>query len=336
MPDSTFGQGDVRVATDDSGTVYVSAIGRGLDLALSRDGGKTFTTQTIERNELRDKPEMAVSRSGRDLYVAFDGRHGPTIMMSHDGAATWEQRIAFRTDTMHQWPSAITLAGDQHVYFTASTFTLARLRDSITENTMRVFASGDGGRTWTSHILGRGPRVRQGCVHNSSPASSCLVKVPMSSIAADAQGHLYAAFTTGEAREPYHLYFVRSADSGRTWSPPRELATPARALSHDSADVDFPMIAAAQNGLVYLVWTDDRNGPVTVWAKRSTDGGRSWSLEVRLSRDDQPMNAEFYGDYGGVAIDARGVLHVAWGEGSGSVERGKGGTWYAQWDGGAP
>ena len=67
MPDSTGGQGDVRVKTDDNGTIYVSSIGRGLDLATSRDGGKTFATRTIETQELRDKPELAVSLSGRDL-----------------------------------------------------------------------------------------------------------------------------------------------------------------------------------------------------------------------------------------------------------------------------
>jgi len=336
MTDSTGGQGDVRVKTDDNGTIYVSSIGRGLDLATSRDGGKTFATRTIETQELRDKPELAVSLSGRDLYIAFDGRHGPTVMVSHDGAAHWQRIVAFRTDTMHHWPSAISAADDHRVYFTASTFTLARLADSVTENTMRIFASADDGHAWASQVLARGPRVRQGCVHNSSPTSSCLVKVPTSSIAVDAKGRVYAAYTTGQVRQAYRMYFVRSADGGRTWSDPTELGSATRALSGDRADIDFPMVAAAGDGLVYLVWADDRDGPVSVWATRSSDGGRSWSADVRLSRDDQPMNTEFYGDYGGVAIDARGALHAAWGEGVGSIGRGQGHTWYAQWDGTLP
>ena len=322
--------GDVQIATDDSGGVYISGIGRGLDLTTSHDAGKTFTTRTIESQELRDKPELGVSRSGRELYIAFDGRHGPTVMISHDGAATWERSHVFLTDTMHDWPTAVALAGDQHVYFSASTFTLARLRDSITENTMRIFASADRGRTWAAQILGRGPRVYGGCVHNSS----CRVKVPFPSIAVDAKGDMYAVYTTGEVRQPYGLYFVRSSDRGRTWSPPVELTTPTRALSHDRADIGIPAIVAAKDGLMYVVWTDDRIGPEGVWAKRSTDGGKSWSADVSLFRGDQPMAPGLYGDYGGVAIDMQGVLHVAWSIGVATMQGGgKGSVWYAQWDG---
>ena len=327
------GMGDLQIATDDEGAVYITGIGKGLDLAVSRDGGKTFTTRTIESEEIRDKPELVVSRNGRDLYVAFDGRHGPTVMVSHDATATWERSHVFVTDTMHHWPTAIALAGDQQVYFTASTFTLARLRDSITENTMRIFASTDRGRTWTGQILGRGPRVYGGCAHNSS----CRVKVPFPSLAVDAKGTLYAVYTTGEVRQPYHLYFVCSSDRGRTWSSPVELTTAMRALSHDRADIGIPAIVAANDGLVYVVWTDDRDGPEGVWAKRSTDGGRTWSADVSLMRGDQPMAPGLYGDYGGVAIDALGRLHAAWSEGTGTIPgRGKGSVWYAQWDGDLP
>jgi photosystem II stability/assembly factor-like uncharacterized protein len=159
------GTGDVQIAADDSGRVYITGIGKGLDLTASRDGGRTFTTRTIESlAELRDKPELTVSRNGRDLYVACDGRHGPTVMLSHDGAVAWERSRVVVTDSLHNRPTALVLA-DQRVYFTASTFILARLADPITENTMRIFSTPDGGRTWAAQILGRGPRVYGGCVY---------------------------------------------------------------------------------------------------------------------------------------------------------------------------
>jgi hypothetical protein len=168
---------------------------------------------------------------------------------------------------MHDWPTAIALAGDQRVHFTESTFTLARLRDPIAKNRCAslhpVIASARGMLS-----LGRGPRVYGGCVHNPS----CRVKVPFPSIAADAKGRLYAVYKTGEVRQPYQLYFVRSSDSGRTWSTPVALTTPTRALSHDRADIGIPATVAANDGLVYVVWSDDRIGPEAIWAKRSADG----------------------------------------------------------------
>jgi hypothetical protein len=86
---------------------------------------------------------------------------------------------------------------------------------------------------------------------------------------------------------------------------------------------------------VYIVWFDDRAGPLNVWAKRSTDGGRTWSADVRLSRPEGI--AGIYGEYGGAGIDGRGALHVTWGDGTGHVSRdGKGTAWYARWDGRVP
>jgi hypothetical protein len=85
------------------------------------------------------------------------------------------------------------------------------------------------------------------------------------------------------------------------------------------------------------VWDDDRSGPANVWAKRSTDAGGTWSTDVRLSRDDRPGMAGYYGDYGGLAIDPQGALHAAWSEGRKPfMAGGKGGTWYARWNGRSP
>jgi hypothetical protein len=105
-------------------------------------------------------------------------------------------------------------------------------------------------------------------------------------------------------------------------------------VTHDTADCDDPEIVAGGDGLVYVVWTDNREGPWNLYARRSLNAGKTWSGEIRLSRDDRAGFERFYGDYAGIGIDGRGTLHVAWGEGKGSIGRpgSKGGVWYARWD----
>ena len=141
----------------------------------------------------------------------------------------------------------------------------------------------------------------------------------------------YVVYNVGEAKRRYDLEFTRSDNRGKTWSPPAVLSA-RRVATNDMADHFYPMIAAAGDGLVFAVWFDDRDGPLSVWARRSTDGGRTWSADVRLSRPQGLVG--IYGEYGGIGIDGDGVLHVAWSEGTGHVSQpgAKGGTWYARWD----
>jgi hypothetical protein len=84
---------------------------------------------------------------------------------------------------------------------------------------------------------------------------------------------------------------------------------------------------------------DDRRGDGddgwNVWYRRSTDGGLTWSGEVRISDArsgtvykrrrgfDEP-----YGDYGEIAVTQGGGTIAVWGEGPSYL--GPGGSWYNQ------
>jgi hypothetical protein len=97
---TTDGQrhGDQRIAVDANGTVYVSymdnareANGRSitrLRLARSSDGGRTFSVQTVTTHRVTDKPELAVSSDGQNLYIVYESSPGPTVVASHDGGST--------------------------------------------------------------------------------------------------------------------------------------------------------------------------------------------------------------------------------------------------------
>jgi hypothetical protein len=69
------------------------------------------------------------------------------------------------------------------------------------------------------------------------------------------------------------------------------------------------------------------------WFRRSTDCGRTWSDDVRLSDAVSGRGYVFargfdadYGDYSELAVTSTGATFVVWGEGFSYY--GPGGTWY--------
>jgi hypothetical protein len=349
-PDRTFpqGGGDERMKSDRNGTLFASWIriewdstGRrvdfsrgGLVLAKSRDKGATWQTTIAAPmgSGVGDKPELVVSPDGRDVYIAFMANGTLDVVASHDGGASWERHVADTTRTGH-WPTSIALAPNGDIWIT-DVRRMGNPRDSILQMDLVLLHSTNRGSTWTQRIVSRSTRVNRpgDCVHGPT----CPVQIPYPAVAVDDRNRVYLAYTQGEARRRYDVVWTRSIDAGRSWSEPIVLASAPRRATSDPADNFYPMIAAQGDGLVYLVWFDDRDGPLNLWARRSTDGGGTWTGDVRLSRAEGIRG--IYGEYGGLGIDGRGRLHVAWPEGTGHVStpEGTGGTWYVRWDGRIP
>ena len=342
----TFDQigGDVRIQAGDAGTVVASWIeivrdstGRqidmtrgGLAVAISHDFGRTWRTTIAApmASGVGDKPELALSRDGRDVYVAFMGPGTLDVVASHDGGSTWTRFVADSTRTGH-WPTSIALGPGGDLYVTDAR--QVRLPgDSLLEVESDVLRSADGGRSWRAQTVSRSRRVRRpdACVHGST----CPVQIPYASVAVDDRGRVHLVTTEGEPGRSYALLYRRSTDAATTWSDPSELSAAARPASGDRADHFYPMIAAQGDGLVYVAWFDDRRGPIDLWARQSPDGGTTWSREVQLSKPGGM--AGIYGEYGGIGIDPQGALHVTWAQGTGHISReGQGGVWYARWGG---
>jgi hypothetical protein len=95
----------------------------------------------------------------------------------------------------------------------------------------------------------------------------------------------------------WEIYYLRSLDGGGSWEPARRLTLAAGASQRPSLAVDA--------GIVQVVWFDDRDGEVEVYAKRSDDQGASWGPDLRLTR------AAGNSILPSVAA-AAGVVHVVW------------------------
>jgi chitodextrinase len=128
---------------------------------------------------------------------------------------------------------------------------------------------------------------------------------PAPSIAAGTDGAAYLAFA-GWSGSPTgdDIYFTKSSDGGRTWSTPLrvndDLGNAAQAQ---------PRLALDPANNIYIAWTDTRGGTNDIYFSKSTNGGSSFSANVRVN--DVATNSQSEPD---LAVDSVNphLVHVVW------------------------
>jgi len=118
----------------------------------------------------------------------------------------------------------------------------------------------------------------------------------------DGTGGIYVAWTSLDTNTGNQEVFLsRSTDHGLSFS------TPAMASSGSQYAVT-PRIAIDRNGNVVLVYIDFNTANFSIWAVRSSDGGRTFSGPVQISG-----NKEDVGSLGqAVAFDSAGAAYVVY------------------------
>jgi hypothetical protein len=200
-----------------------------------------------------------------------------------------------------------------------------------------VFRSTDGGNTWTNTYTGptfNGPgRSQNGyfaCMY-SSPSPGYWRHEGWGQIAAinHVVHYDYAAHGT---IDPGNVFYIRSTDSGVTFSAPFQLNTDSE-LSKAQWE---PNLSVTPNGTVFAVWYDERNGGICVagsntpcyqmFARKSIDNGMTWLPDDTFSDVVSPLPAQpdpgivasYVGDYDyqiGVATGVATTQRTAWVDG---------------------
>jgi hypothetical protein len=164
---------------------------------------------------------------------------------------------------------------------------------------MMLARSDDGGRSFSPPLNlsrsrggdGKG-RIDPAFWHNGSY-----------DLVAGPEGRVHATWTEYDGL----LWFSSSADGGRSFSAPRRLAggpgePPARA----------PSLALGPGRAVYLAWTHGDDPGADIRVARSQDGGRTFAAGQVVG----PSRA--YSDAPRLAVDADGVVHLAYAESEGA------------------
>ncbi len=301
----------------------------------SLDHGQTWSTAvpTYGNVAWNDKPVIAMSNDGKDVYASWNGPTGgdPWIAQSHDAGATWTQTKVIDTKRYY-FAFGADVASDGTVYFSESGITYtASGKGGKVEGPIEhhVFVSQDKGTTWQDHLVATVqpgiPCVAVGCTTDFYVGHTALT--------VDGSGNggnavvLYDGATTDGGLQTIHA--SRSSNHGGTW-------TAGSPISASGEQSTAPAITSTGNGDVRAWYYQTSGGgnvdAWNIWYRTSTNGGSTWSAPLRISDagTGAPYKtgagfAEVYGDYGEIAITSAGKTIATWGEGISYT--GPGGVW---------
>ncbi len=278
----------------------VTAFQTGARIAYSRDAGEHWqmASGTGPPNyAVSGDVSVAYDNLGHAFlcYIAFDKlgtenywghnatRNGIFVRRSLDGGKTWEQEaipvVEHRTEPGIPFEDKPYIVADNTRSPYAGRLYVGWTKFTLTQSLIFFSHSDDDGATWSEPVRisthAGLPRDDNGSVEGFTGAVGL-------------DGTLYVVWADGT-----QIAFTSSRDGGRSFAPSRNIIGIAPPYFHisnvDRAD-GFPVIAIDRRGgngagLLYVAWSDYRNGDVDIFCSTSGDRGRTWSQPVRVNSD---------------------------------------------------
>jgi hypothetical protein len=160
--------------------------------------------------------------------------------------------------------------------------------------------SSDGGATWV------GPRT----ISTGGSGGTSLNQGADIAVASD--GTIYVAYQAFERKPPRDtVSVVRSTDCGKHWSQPVQVGPvitgQASGVAFRTPTFAFVAVDDTNPNLVYVAYQDLASGDYDIVARRSTNGGATWSGPVQVNTDPGARHQIF------PTIEvSHNALHVGW------------------------
>ncbi|MEQ1765140.1 MAG: exo-alpha-sialidase [Pyrinomonadaceae bacterium] len=227
-------------------------------------------TQTASQTSINFARSIAADDAGRVHLVWKEAVGGNTEIYykrSPDGGASWGPAVRLSS------AAGVSESGNPGIAVSVNRVHVVWW--DIRTGAPQIFykRSQDGGLTWSADAQ-----------ISNSPAHAAFPSIA-------AQGNsVYVVYADLRDGSP-QVYYLRSLDSGATWSTPVRLSA---SMPHSS----YTPTVAVSNSNVYVAWTDTRDfaQPSTLeeeYFRRSTDGGATFEPERRLTTDppESPANS---------------------------------------------
>ncbi len=270
-----------------------------VSVSRSDDGGRAWgpISSADDRPGFADKESIASDGAG-SLYVVYDDVVGNDtdvrFTRSPDAGASWSPTVSVTDAVGAALGPVVASSGDGNSYVAWW---------NLTDGNIMVDRSGDRGTTW-------GTDIRVNSIAGSVRSDSGNPAFPsLPSIAIDSQGRVFVAWADRGGGD-LNIVVARSDDGGRTWT------RPARVNDDLSGREQWmPALAVDRSNRIHAAWMDNRTGNLNVFYANSTDGGDTWSPNVRVTTAETPSSFHRPGDYLGFAVDANGTVYLAWTDG---------------------
>ena len=273
----------------------------------SSDGGVTWAVGACVHNSSNDDRESGWSDMnpssafyGR-MYVSFNNFAiaGPPISVtfSTDNGATWSAPqnlpLGGASSVRDVQITGDLLTGDVYVAG------MNEMGGGLGNRANMIYRSTDGGATWALTYTGppfAGPG--SGLCSNNSYFASMFGTYwrHMGWGEPAALNHVvhYVYAQHGAGADPGDVYYIRSTDSGVTFSAPLKLNTDATTTAQWQ-----PNLSVNANGSLFVMWYDGREGTgctpgvntscYRMWGRKSTDNGVSWQADMAYSDVISPL-----------------------------------------------
>ncbi len=290
--------------------------GQGIGAWKSTDGGVTWAVGACVANIASGDGDRESGWADNNpsspfygrMYVSFNnfavGVGALQTTFSTDNGATWHAPINVSNTSTFIRDVQITgdMSGNGTIYIAG----MDEGGGGFPHNNINhIYRSTDGGNTWTNTYTGpsfAGPGVGASgyfaCMFTGSPSGVYWRHEGWGEPAAfNNVVHLVYA-QHGAGSDAGDVYYIRSTDSGVTFSAPFKLNTDATTRPQWQ-----PNISVSPNGSLFATWYDGRefagctygNPSVScyrMWSRKSTDNGATWLADNSLSDVASPLPAQ--------------------------------------------